>query len=76
MLPPGAPPAPPAPYTAANCLSAFDADNDGDVDAADQQAILTGIIPEPSPTQVPALPLAWLALLASGIAYRVRKVLV
>jgi hypothetical protein len=69
----GNPPAPPAPYTAANCLSAFDADSDGDIDAVDEQAVLTGIIPSPNPTQVPAVPVAWLALFAGGLWLRARR---
>nr|WP_319395372.1 DNRLRE domain-containing protein [uncultured Desulfobacter sp.] len=56
----GVTPAPPAPYDAVNCLSAFDADNDGDVDSDDENDLL-GI---ETVTPVPAIGIAGLLLTA------------
>lgn len=55
-------PTPPAPYTAANCLSAFDANDDGHVNDVDERLIL-GF--EPEPVQVPSLSLLGLGALAT-----------
>ena len=67
MAGPGVPPSPPPPYVPENCLSAFDADEDGDVDDADETLLLEGIpVPVPVPPWTPTL--VGLALGALGIA--------
>jgi len=56
---PGVPPAPPVPYVAENCLSAFDVD--GDVDGTDAAALLAGT------PAIPAVPVGpWSVVLAAA----------
>lgn len=68
---PGAPPAPGAPWTGNHCLSAFDADTDGDVDETDRALLLTGAPPPPAARQLVAP--YWALLLLAGLLVLIRR---
>ena len=63
---PGAAPSPPPPFTAPNCLAAFDADDDGDVDGEDEALLLAGMRPVRVPTGGAALLLSVLCMMIAG----------